>query len=32
MAASEAFDSSVVASDGYSDIVAYIISNLQKNP
>ena len=32
VAASEAFDSSVVASDGYSAAVAYLISNLHQNP
>ena len=32
VAASEASDSSVVAGDGYSAVVAYLISNLQQNP
>ena len=32
MAASKASDSSVVAGDGYSAAMTYLISNLQTNP
>ena len=32
VAALEAFDSSVVAGDGYSAVVTYLILNLQTNP